>query len=122
MKRRNLIPAVFIVMATLLSSVGYLGATPTVIRDARLKDLGITPALGRGYSMATNTYQSICLKDMKTTKPTYDFTYTMHELTYDSFTKSKHDFSAGGSGGGSVAGVRVDLADEFKTTTIDKVT
>ncbi len=58
-------------------------ADSRVIRDNRLKDLGITPALGRGYSVATNTYQSLCMDKVVTTKPSYNFRYTFHEIEKD---------------------------------------
>jgi len=52
-----------------------LYAGPTLIRDNRVTDIGITPVLGRGYSVATNTYQSTCLKDVQMTEPSYDMEY-----------------------------------------------
>jgi hypothetical protein len=58
-------------------------AGPTVIRDEMLQDTAITPSLGRGYSIATNTYQSMCLIDVVGTEPSYNFDYTFQELTAD---------------------------------------
>jgi hypothetical protein len=58
-------------------------AGPTVIRDEMLEDTAITPSLGRGYSMATNTYQSTCLIDVVGTEPSYNFNYVFRELTDD---------------------------------------
>ncbi len=55
-------------------------AGPTLIQDNRVTNLGTTPVLGRGYSIATNTYQSTCLKDIITTEPSYDFTYNYKDL------------------------------------------
>lgn len=51
-----------------------------VIRDNRIRDLGVSPALGRGYSIATNTYQSTCLGGYETTKPSYDLKYRYIEI------------------------------------------
>lgn len=53
---------------------------PSVIRDNRITDLGVTPVLGRGYSIATNTFQSTCMKDVKITEPSYDFTYLFQDI------------------------------------------
>lgn len=57
-----------------------LSGGPTIIRDNRISDLATTPVLGRGYSLATNTYQSTCMKDIKVTKPSYDFDYTFKSM------------------------------------------
>jgi len=55
-------------------------AGPTVIRDNRIRDLAVTPVLGRGYTISTNTFQSTCLKNIRKTKPSYDLTYNYKEL------------------------------------------
>ena len=55
-------------------------ASPTVITDNRINDLSITPVLGRGYSISTNTFQSTCLKTINTTEPSYDFTYLFNSI------------------------------------------
>ncbi len=64
----------------ILMSVFDVFAGPTIIRDNRVTDIGTTPVLGRGYTMSTNTYQSLCLKDVKITEPSYDFTYRFEEM------------------------------------------
>ncbi|MBU2510088.1 hypothetical protein KJ966_02080 [bacterium] len=55
-------------------------AGPTVITDNRIHDLSITPVLGRGYSIATNTFQSTCLNKVNVTDPSYDFTYLFNSI------------------------------------------
>jgi len=55
-------------------------AGPTVIRDVRVQDLGVTPFPGRGYSLSTNTFQSTCLDYVDLTEPTYDYTYQFVEV------------------------------------------
>jgi hypothetical protein len=55
-------------------------AGPTVISDEMLRDTRVTPALGRGYSISTNTFQSICLTGIKRTKPSYNFDYTFDDV------------------------------------------
>jgi len=71
----------FIIMSfVLFIFIAELSAGPIIIRDNRVTDIGTTPALGRGYTMSTNTFQSICLKDVKFTQPSYDFTYRFEEM------------------------------------------
>lgn len=65
-------------LAVLASS--RLTAGPTIIRDNRIFDLAMTPVLGRGYSMSTNTFQSTCVRDVKMTEPSYDFQYTFQSM------------------------------------------
>jgi hypothetical protein len=60
--------------------MGFLYAGPTVIKDGRVVNLATTPVLGRGYSIATNTFQSTCLSDIKITEPSYDFTYSFQSI------------------------------------------
>ncbi len=60
--------------------MGLLYAGPTVIKDDRVVNLATTPVLGRGYSIATNTFQSTCLSDIKITEPSYDFTYSFQSI------------------------------------------
>ncbi len=68
-----------IAIAVLLVALGSQGADifagPTIIRDNRVQDTALTPVLGRGYSLSTNTYQSICMKNVKLTEPSYDMEY-----------------------------------------------
>jgi hypothetical protein len=65
---------------TLAATAGPSAAGPSVVRDESLKDVGTTPVLGRGYSLATNTFQSICMKEIVKTKPSYDFKYKFEEV------------------------------------------
>jgi hypothetical protein len=69
------------IVALLLATAAPALAGPTIIRDDMLKDTAITPALGRGYSIATNTYQSLCLVDVVGTEPSYNFAYDFREVT-----------------------------------------
>src|SRR2546430_1785016 len=72
-------------------------AGPTIVRDTRITDLGTTPVLGRGYSLATNTFQSACLKDVVITEPSYDFQYLFKELESSSSSSSENSYSVGGN-------------------------
>ena len=60
--------------------IGSAFGGPTVIKDDRIRDLASTPVLGRGYSVAANTYQSTCLKNVVLTEPSYDFTYSFTSI------------------------------------------
>jgi len=70
-------------------------AGPTIIRDNRIHDLAMTPVLGRGYSIATNSFQSSCMKDIKMTEPSYDFDYTFDSIETDSSTTSSNTLGLG---------------------------
>jgi hypothetical protein len=65
-----------IIVVLVAMAIGFqLVAGPNIIRDDRITDIGATPALGRGYTLSTNTFQSMCLKEVQITEPSYDFTY-----------------------------------------------
>ena len=48
-------------------------SSPYTISDDRIRSLDISPVLGRGYSIMTNTYQSTCLLVDQTTTPSYNY-------------------------------------------------
>jgi len=73
----------------------YANAGPTIIRDNRIHDLAMTPVLGRGYSIATNSFQSSCMKDIKMTEPSYDFDYTFDSIENDSSSTKNSTFGLG---------------------------
>lgn len=73
-------PCLAAALAVSLAGARHAGAGPSVVRDESLTDLGTTPVLGRGYSLATNTFQSICMKEIVKTKPSYDFKYTFTQV------------------------------------------
>jgi hypothetical protein len=96
------------VFAAALASVSRrAGAGPSVIRDETLTDVGTTPVLGRGYSLATNTFQSICMKEIVKTKPSYDFKYKFEQIDESVAEELKRSGSLGGSFRGGGFGVRV---------------
>ncbi len=72
---------------TFLLSIGIM-ASPTIIQDSRIRDTAATPVLGRGYSIATNTFQSTCMDNVITTPPSYDFTYSFKSLEEEDETTS----------------------------------
>ncbi len=73
----------YIGLSALVLSLGALHSSPTVISDNRVRSLDATPTLGRGYSVATNTFQSLCLTNLKTTTASFDFDFTFSELKTD---------------------------------------
>ena len=48
-------------------------ASPYVISDDRVRSLDITPTLGRGYSIMTNSFQSTCIDVEETTIPSFNY-------------------------------------------------
>jgi hypothetical protein len=87
-------------------------ASPTIVRDSRVTDTGTTPFLGRGYSLATNTFQSACLKDVVITEPSYDFQYLFKEL--ESSSSSSEEYSMNSSGKYSSWFVRGEFSSSMK--------
>ena len=59
------------ILAALLIAV--VDGSPYVISDERVRSLDITPVLGRGYSIMTDSYQSTCLEVHNTTIPSYNY-------------------------------------------------
>ena len=55
------------------SSLHSSNASPMTIADDRIRDLDVSPVLGRGYSIATNSFQSTCLTVEKTSEPSYNY-------------------------------------------------
>jgi len=98
--RRSIITASTLSGVLAVAAVAQAG--PTVLRDDQLRDLAVTPVLGRGYSLATNTFQSICLTDIARTKPSYNFAYHFEQIEADGTSKdtSKTSGSLGFGGGG----------------------
>ena len=64
-------------------------AGPVIIRDNRVRDRSLTPALGRGYSLGTNSYQSVCFGGLKTTPASFDFEYSFEDLNDDDVKTEK---------------------------------
>jgi len=54
-------------------SILFTEASPHVISDDRVRSLNTSPALGRGYSIMTNGFLSICLMVDETTVPLYNY-------------------------------------------------
>lgn len=72
-------------------------ATWNIINDVRVRNKDVTPVLGRGYSMATGEYLSICMVVSDITDPTsdYDFFFESAEKTVGgSVSYSKKVFSS----------------------------
>ena len=59
-------------------------SSPYVISDDRVRSLDITPVLGRGYSIGTNSFQSTCLMVEETTVPSYNYDCKLffHSVAY----------------------------------------
>jgi len=64
-----------------------LFSSPRIIIDNRIENLNGFPSLGRGYSMNSNTLQSMCFKSVKTSKPTFDLNYDIEEISEDYLKK-----------------------------------
>jgi len=89
----------FIFIATFSHNIQ---AGPTVMRDNRISDIGLTPVLGRGYTIATNTFQSLCMKNVVNTTPSYDFQYKFRSLSGSASTSASASVSERMSGGAMI--------------------
>lgn len=96
----------------------FIYAGPTIINDNRIFDLSTTPVLGRGYSLATNTFQSTCMKSINITEPSYDFDYTFESLENE---KSEQQSSMMGSGV-DVSHLAFDIKLSGSSTTVEGAT
>ena len=95
MRRYTIFFTILLVLMGLNTDI-YSG--PTVIKDNRVRELAVTPALGRGYSVVTNTFQSLCImglsakgsdSGMKTTPASFDLTYTFEEVNLEKTSKNE---------------------------------
>lgn len=57
---------------------------PYTISDERVRSLDITPVLGRGYSIGTNSFQSTCLMVDEVTSPSYNYDYNFKDYSKNS--------------------------------------
>ena len=69
MKLKALVSATLIAISYISGAVG----NPYVISDDRVRSMDITPVLGRGYSIMTNSFQSTCLEVDEITVPSYNY-------------------------------------------------
>ena len=63
-------------LTAVITVISYLRPTlgsSFVISDERVRSLDAVPDLGRGYSIGTNSYQSICLLVDETVSPSYNY-------------------------------------------------
>ncbi|HTJ46209.1 MAG TPA: hypothetical protein VL463_29090 [Kofleriaceae bacterium] len=102
--------------------VAPASAGPTVLRDDQLKDLAVTPVLGRGYSLATNTFQSICLTDFPKTKASYNFHYKFEQIESDGSRKSDTEVGGSAEYGGGGLGFKANVKVSGSTQVIDNKT
>lgn len=86
-------------------------AAPTIIRDKRITDIALTPTLGRGYTIVTNTFQSKCLDDIAVTDPSYDFQYKFESVESTKSTDTSTSMERGANAG--YAGISMDLSAKF---------
>lgn len=58
---------------TFLAAVAIANGSPYTISDERVRSLDVTPVLGRGYSIGTDSFHSTCLVVSDTTTPSYNY-------------------------------------------------
>jgi len=62
--------------------------SPYTISDDRIRTLDITPVLGRGYSVGTNSYQSTCLMVDEVTTPSYNYDYKFTDFSDERYVEN----------------------------------
>ncbi|MEM9491420.1 MAG: hypothetical protein AAGC55_19905 [Myxococcota bacterium] len=67
----------------LLWSQPAVHASAIIIRDVRVQDTSVTPALGRGYALASNTYHSVCFNKVQETRPSFDSKFVLERIEFD---------------------------------------
>lgn len=117
MRARSFLAGALALGLATFSTPNPVAAGPSVIRDEALKDLAVTPVLGRGYSIATNTFQSICYTGIVKTKPSYNFHYRFEEITEEQSSSLKQNGAYAGSFSGGGWGIHVDASASVKTGT-----
>lgn len=97
----------------------HASASSTVIMDERVRSLDVTPVLGKGYGIKSNSYHSICLKFATTTEPSYDYKYFFTDLTKteDEDNESALSGEIAGSFGSSWIGASVNFGGETENET-----
>jgi len=83
--------------ATFIASAFYVlitEASPYVISDDRARSLDITPVLGRGYAIGTNSYHSTCMMTSELTTPSYNYDYTFTDFSSTSSGSSEAERGA----------------------------
>ena len=73
MKQSTKYNARFILISLLALSLPVIQGSPYILSDDRVRSLDAIPALGRGYSIMTNSFQSTCLKIDATTVPSFNY-------------------------------------------------
>ncbi len=78
--------ALFLFLFLFTAAISLNGA-PIVINDSRMEHLNGFPSIGRGYSLRSNRLQSMCLKAVKKTRPSFDLKYDI-EIVSTSYLKN----------------------------------
>lgn len=64
---------VLIAVARITFFLSVVEGSPYTITDDRARSLDVTPVLGRGFSVATNSFYSTCLNVDQMTSPSYNY-------------------------------------------------
>lgn len=108
-----------IVVAALLAvsaitNLSEVNGNPYVISDNRVRNLDVTPVLGRGYSIMTNSFQSTCLEVKETTIPSFNYDYSFYDFTGSS--DSQTDLATKLSGSYAYDDIAADFAETYDET------
>ena len=65
--------SILISTAIVVPLLRMVQGSPYIIADSRVRSLDVTPVLGRGYSIMTNSFTSTCMLVDETTIPSYNY-------------------------------------------------
>ena len=68
-------------LLTVTFNILTIKVSHSTISDDRIRSSDISPVLGRGYSIGTNTLQSTCLTVNEVTSPSYKYDYIFTDMS-----------------------------------------
>lgn len=83
------------IVGLLLTAASVAEAEWNILNDKRVQDKGVTPVLGRGYSITSNKFKSICLAVNAITDPTSDYDFFLLSIEGNIMDGVTQAFSSG---------------------------
>ena len=93
-------------------------ASPNYISDVRIRDPDMALFIGRGFSMASFSVVSTCLKSTEKTQPTYNYEYDTYDVEENGHVSSSSGGSLSASLGYSF--VKATISDSFSDSKVSK--
>jgi len=107
----------FVVLLFLSAAPLAKSGTSVTISDRGISDKDVTPALGRGYSIATGTILATCLDVGRVSESSFDYDYQYLEISSQTNTESELKTKFGVTAGVSFAGASIANNNAIKSKT-----